>query len=165
MSWGNSYLRRQAKPRRSAPKMDQRRRSDADKNCMLGFGTASRLLVAWSSSLFVVLMTKLSRCANGVVSVRPELKCTTPSLRFFSFRPNCPNALLLAPRVRGARSHSLTRHASSVFSVRCEQKRAQAFCHQNRKAASACGAEGASSVARCGVWFARRNWYIQKCWP
>ena len=106
MSWGNSYLRRQVKPRRSAPKMDQRRRSDADKNCVLGFGTASRLLVAWSSSLFVVLMTKLSRCANGVVSVRPELKCTTPSLRFFLFRPNCPNALLLAPRVRGARSHS-----------------------------------------------------------
>ena len=118
MSWGNSYLRRQVKPRRSAPKMDQPRRSDADKNCVLGFGTASRLLVAWSSSLFVVLMTKLSRCANGVVSVRPELKCTTPSLRFFLFRPNCPNALLLAPRVRGARSHSRdTPHLYSACAV------------------------------------------------
>lgn len=58
MSWGNSYLRRQAKPRRSAPKMDQPRRSDADKNCVLGFGTASRLLVAWSSSLFLLFDDK-----------------------------------------------------------------------------------------------------------
>jgi hypothetical protein len=99
--------------------MDQPRRSDADRNCVLGFGTASRLLVAWSSSLFLLfLMTKLSRFANGVVSVRPELKCTTPSLRFFSFRPNCPNALLLAARVRGARSHSRdTPHLNSACAV------------------------------------------------
>jgi hypothetical protein len=32
--------------------------------------------------------------------------------------------------------------------VRSEQKRAQAVCHQNQKAASACGAEGTSSAAR-----------------
>ena len=119
MSWGNSYLRRQAKPRRSAPKMDQPRRSDADKKLRARvwyrFKVVGCMVVI---SFLVVLMTKLSRCANGVVSVRPELKCTTPSLRFFSFRPNCPNALLLAPRVRGARSHSRdTPHLYSACAV------------------------------------------------
>lgn len=62
-----------------------------------------------------------------------------------------PSELPQRPLTRAASKRcalSLTRHASSIFSVRCEQKRAQAFCHQNQKAASACGAEGTSLAAR-----------------
>ncbi len=113
-------------------------------------------------SLLVVLMTKLSRFAKGVGAVQTPLKPLRLRYVFFSFRLNRPNAPLLAPRVRG-RALSLTRHTSSTFSVRREQKRAQAVCHQNQKAASAHGAEVSSTKARSGAWLMQKKRGIQKC--
>jgi len=46
--------------------------------------------------------------------------------------------------------------------VRCEQKRAQAFCHQNRKAASACGAEGAGRGPRSSAMAGVPKWVHSK---
>ena len=144
--------------------MDQRRRSDADKNCMLGFGTASRLLVAWSSSLFVVLMTKLSRFANGVVSVRPTLKCTTPTLRFFLFRPNCHNALLLAPRVRGARAHSRdTLHLHSACAV--SKNARKRFVIKIKKQPAPMALKGRARQHEAGYRRFIKKRCFQKCWP
>jgi hypothetical protein len=46
--------------------------------------------------------------------------------------------------------------------VRREQKRAQAFCHQNRTAASAYGTEGTSREARSGAMAGVPKWLHSK---
>jgi hypothetical protein len=121
-------------------------------------------LAASSSSLFVVFDDKAKPLREWRWSDSDSSETPSPSLRVFSFRLNHPNALLLAPRVRGARSHSRdTLHL--LFSVRGEQERAQAFCHQNRSAASAMALKGRAGVARSGAWLVCRNECTQKCWP
>ena len=65
---------------------------------------------------------------------------------------------------------SLARHASSSFSVRGEQERAQAFCHQNRRAASAmalkwrCGDGGAAHGRRAEMVAFKKAGHAVRIW-
>lgn len=118
MSWGSTRRRRQAKPRRSAPKWGRPHHSESDRNFVLWSGIASRYLAASSSSLLVIFDDKAKplRERRCVSSAYTEMHYAFAS--FFLFRPNCHNALLLAPRVRGARSHSRdTPHLNSACTV------------------------------------------------
>gem|GEM_PF-6608551 len=79
-----------------------------------------------------------------------------------------PSELPQRPLTRAASKRcalSLTRHASSTFSVRREQKRAQAFCHQNQNAASAMALKGRARQHEAAYRRCNRNRRIQKCWP
>lgn len=87
-----------------------------------------------------------------------------PSLRVFSFRLNRPNALLLAPRVRGARSHSrdtphlysacaVSKSARKPFVIKIEQQPVPMALKERA------GRRGAVP------WPACRNGCIQKHWP
>ena len=79
-----------------------------------------------------------------------------------------PSELPQRPLTRAASKRCallLTRHASSEFSVRREQKRAQAFCHQNQSVASAMALKGRAQQYEAAHRQYSRNRRTQKCWP
>ena len=115
---GGTRWRRQAKPRRSALKLDRPHRSDSDRSFVLGFGSAAMSLAAWLSSLSCCFDDKAKPLREWRWCGSDYSETPPPLLRVFSFRLNRPNALLLAPRVRGARSHSRdTLHLYSACAV------------------------------------------------
>ncbi|WP_278958362.1 hypothetical protein, partial [Aquipseudomonas alcaligenes] len=79
----------------------------------------------------------------------------------FSFRPNCPNAPLLAPRVRDARSHSRARF---IYLQRARGAKARASGLSSKsKSSQRHGAEVTSTKARSGAWLMQKKRGIQKC--
>lgn len=111
-------------------------RSVRGKNWSPGSGIFSRYSGAWQSSLLVVFDDKAKPLRERRWSSPDSSETPPPALRVFSFRLNCPNASLLAPRVRGAGSHSRdTLHLHSA----CAWSKSPRKCLSSKEKAAAAG--------------------------